>query len=157
MGLIASTCFPDCVQRLMNVTDEVHKKLQSFDSLIVRSVSIGKHSLENLNPVHHAIVVILFAQQMTRIRTIAVRASEKSAALIGISTKCQPAVAGRSDLIPSAQFATAARSSSPSSARTCERTEAVRCDRATSATIRCPSGPQANARVVTIKKQKNEK
>ena len=56
----------------MNVADEVHQKLQSFDSLIMRSVSIGKHSLENLNPVHHAIVVILFAQQMTRIRTIAV-------------------------------------------------------------------------------------
>ena len=72
MDLIASTCFADGVQRLMNVADEVHQKLQSFDSLIVRSVSIGKHSLENLNPVHHAIVVILFAQQMTRIRTIAV-------------------------------------------------------------------------------------
>src|SRR5438477_10620370 len=72
MDLIASTCFADGVQRLMNVADEVHKKLQSFDSLIVRSASIGKHSLENLNPVHHAIVVILFAQQMTWIRTIAV-------------------------------------------------------------------------------------
>src|SRR5207248_6614930 len=157
MDLIASTCLADCVQRLMNVADEVHQKLQSFDSLIVRSVSIGKHSLENLNPVHHAIVVILFAQQMTRIRTIAVRASEKSAALIGISTKCQPAVSGRSDLIPSAQFATAARSSSPSSARTCERTEAVRCDRATSAMIRCPSGPQANDRAVKINRHRSAK
>src|SRR5262249_43944855 len=99
--------------RLMHVTHEMHEKFQGFNSLLARETLMGENVLKNLNPVNHTIVMILLARPVPRIRMKAIPRFNKAAAVRGMSTKCQPAVSGRSNLISSAQFAIAARSSLP--------------------------------------------
>jgi hypothetical protein len=58
MDVIPSPSFRDRMQRLMNIANEMHKKLESLNAIPTRCMGIGKHARKHFYTVDNAIAMV---------------------------------------------------------------------------------------------------
>ncbi len=69
---VAALCLPDGMEWLVNVPDEVNDELERLDAVVAGRTLVAQYPLEVLDPVHHAVLVVVLRSLVRVLRAIAV-------------------------------------------------------------------------------------
>jgi len=84
---ISACCLLNCVEGLVNVTDEVDEKFQGFDACFSRGVSVRENVLEYFYSIHYAVVVVGVRILMPAVREETITLGGKTRSILGYVNK----------------------------------------------------------------------
>ena len=81
MNIVSTPRFAYGVHGLVDISDKMHQEFQGLGSVVPRRIAVGKHLLEQVDPIDNAVVVILLSIRILCIRTKTIALLGKSAGI----------------------------------------------------------------------------